>query len=84
VEPLRGSEERQAEKVMEKDQQARIRGYWNVLGATETDGTESIPLGKDRGDPMLRSRGLEIKKVCRIARPLTIANHDVKFINHDY
>ena len=54
-------QERQAEKVMEKDHQARIRGYWNVLGASETDGTKSSPLEKDCGGPMLRSewRGLD-------------------------
>jgi len=61
VEPSRSSEKRQAEKVMEKDYQGRIQGYWNVLGASETDGTKSSPLEKDCGGPMLRSewRGLD-------------------------
>ena len=60
--PLCGTlQERQTEKVMEKDHQARIRGYWNVLGASETDGTKSSPLEKDCGGPLLRSewRGLD-------------------------
>jgi len=39
---------------MEEDHQARIRGCWNALGVSETDGTKLSPLEKDCGGPMLR------------------------------
>ena len=57
---ISASAETGRESDEEADHQARMRR--NVLGASETDGTESSPLGKDCGaGPMFRSkwRGLD-------------------------
>ena len=45
--PLSGTLKDLGKEVVEMEHQARIRRYWNVLGASETDRTKPSPLEKD-------------------------------------
>ena len=54
VEPSRGQEEGQTQKVMAKESAEGVQEHWVVVGGGEMDGSKLSPMEVCSGGPMLR------------------------------